>query len=855
MPEQSSYAIPETETSRRPKNIVLLSDGTGNSAHDPFKTNIWRLYQALDLNRREAGANDWDQIACYDDGVGTESSQFLAIPGLAFGFGLKRNVLDLYSFLCRNYRPGDRIYCFGFSRGAFTVRVLAGLISNQGVIDTHGKTPMGEAELQRLARAAFRAYRERYHFGRNPFNPFHLLGRLWRWFRDKAIKQYDNRTGRTHYDPEWNLSAPIAFVGVFDTVAAYGLPIDEMTRAWEWIFPLSFPDNRLSKNIERACHALALDDERHSFHPELWTEKEKEEPAPKSFSRRLADQFNKIFPGLFPTPKDMEKAQRCKTTQPVEAKALPERLLQVWFAGMHSDVGGSYPDDAMSFVSLEWMLTEAEHAATRANLPDNAKLRFKAQEKHNVKAAANARGPIHDSRRGTGSFYRYRPRKLETLLNDTNAKVTIGWPKIHASVFERIKDGTDGYASIVLPQKYEVYEHTGEFADLRRREDGELQQRRYFPDGRVEEVAVRDELAMPEHATRAADRLHRHEKVWDLVWIKRVVYFVTVFLGFALFLFPLYLPATDACEGSACGLAPLVHAVGWVLPGMFATWVKAYESHPGWFVSLAGLMIAFTKISIRLQRRIFDTMHAIWKPILAEPGNIVTPAPEPANRLYRWRTHPRYLKTLELVRNNVLVPVVGFITAAVFVLGACRITFTMFETAGCFCQAPTGRTQPAQFDNKSLCWWSGRAVTKGRRYRLTLAKPPEAEWNDRTIPSPISGFKTEDIAWPKKAIFLAATLLRRDLTGHWFQPIARIGESGNDEYLLAPKGSADRHALVAEFTARRSGDLFLYLNDATLPVPAAWQYFYNNNQGQADFTLEELDENGNRKNLVTASIQ
>ena len=91
-----------------PKNIILLSDGTGNSASKLFKTNVWRLYQALDLSA--TGPSDpgrLKQIAYYDDGVGTSSFKPLAILGGAFGWGTKRNVLDLYTFLCRHYEEGD----------------------------------------------------------------------------------------------------------------------------------------------------------------------------------------------------------------------------------------------------------------------------------------------------------------------------------------------------------------------------------------------------------------------------------------------------------------------------------------------------------------------------------------------------------------------------------------------------------------------------------------------------------------------------------------------------------------------------------------------------------------------------
>src|SRR5450432_2889341 len=106
------------------RNIVLLSDGTGNSAGKLFKTNVWRMYQALDLSSP-------GQLAHYDDGVGTSSFKPLAIVGGAFGWGLKRNLIDLYISLCRNYVDGDQIYGFGFSRGAFTIRVLIKFVLEQ----------------------------------------------------------------------------------------------------------------------------------------------------------------------------------------------------------------------------------------------------------------------------------------------------------------------------------------------------------------------------------------------------------------------------------------------------------------------------------------------------------------------------------------------------------------------------------------------------------------------------------------------------------------------------------------------------------------------------------------------------
>src|SRR5262249_7542018 len=112
------------------KNIILLSDGTGNSAAKLQKTNVWRVYRALDLSSTA------DQIAEYDDGVGTSSLRPLALIGGGFGVGLAKNVRNLYAFLSRNYRDsGEKVFAFGFSRGAYTIRMVIGLVRNQGLVD------------------------------------------------------------------------------------------------------------------------------------------------------------------------------------------------------------------------------------------------------------------------------------------------------------------------------------------------------------------------------------------------------------------------------------------------------------------------------------------------------------------------------------------------------------------------------------------------------------------------------------------------------------------------------------------------------------------------------------------------
>ena len=273
-----------------------------------FPTNVWRLYQALDLG------DPASQVAFYDNGVGTSSFKPLAILGGIFGFGLKRNVIALYSFLCRNYHDGDRIFGFGFSRGAFTIRIVAGLVAREGLV------PYGsEAQLARDARAAYRHFRQK-------FNTNFQIEVPLRWIRNLFYP----RLVPPQYRPR------IYFVGLWDTVEAYGGPIVEITRAIDyWLWPLSMPDLIMSDQIDRACHALALDDERRAFWPVLW------------------DEFNVVDSqgNLRPNEENWSPPADADIPQDV-ARPLPaidkHRLSQVWFAGMHADVGGGYPQAGLS---------------------------------------------------------------------------------------------------------------------------------------------------------------------------------------------------------------------------------------------------------------------------------------------------------------------------------------------------------------------------------------------------------------------------------------------------------------------------------------------------------------------------
>ena len=753
-----------------PKNIILLSDGTGNSSKALFKTNVWRLYQALDLSAS-------DQIAYYDDGVGTSSFAPLALLGGAFGWGLKRNIIDLYTFLCRHYEKDDSIYCFGFSRGAFTIRVLVALINHQGIVPSQR-----DGELKAIGVKAFRALR-RAHF-QSVFK-LEVIGRA---IRDAMLDIRDRITGRVL--PALPGSKPdIAFLGLWDSVAAYGLPIDELTRAWDAVFPLSAPDRDLSPIVKRACHALALDDERNSFHPVLWNEKHL--PEKEKNATRICD----------------------------------ERISQVWFAGAHSNVGGGYPDDGLAHVSLAWIMEQAGLVG----------LRFKKEALDRVRETANPHAKLYDPRHAVGSLYRYMPRNMEVLLNDTyNEKneVVIAKPKIHVSVFQRIAQGTNGYAPLVLPRHYAVV--TGE---------GKIVDPAYI------DLSQEDEKQLPirEHQNQAEDRVHQQEKIWNLVWFRRIAYFTSILVVTALLAFPLYRIPTAACEDRFCALAPIVNGIGMFLPDLLVPWKEAFRSHPGSLGFIALALVALRWIGKRLQIKVSDEMRDLWK-VNGEAGYKEVPVrPRPSDKIFRFRTHGAYQMFFNIMKRNILPTVFGIVAGVVLLGVVSKGLFSLMNSAGFVCQSSgsspsegSNALNSAKFPIESVCWDSGIKLEKGQRYRISLKMANGTGWYDAGKKIGVGGMFSDE--WP--ITMYGRFLIRRHMGDLWFTPIARIGSLGSDEYPLYPLDKSipnpDTKELIAEITARRSGELFLYLNEAVLPMPESWQYFYRQHKGTALVSVQPL---------------
>jgi uncharacterized protein (DUF2235 family) len=357
------------------KRIVICSDGTGNTSIVGRGTYVFKTFEAVDLIGHMNDASLMPQIAFYDDGVGTEDFKPLKIFAGVTGWGLSRNVKQLYKELVRVYDPGDEIFMFGFSRGAFTIRTLAGFIGSCGILDRTRCCGKTASDLDKAVKRAYRIYRSCYRT----------------WLAQTIIGPPSRDRGKA-FKEECSHDARITFIGVWDTVDAVGLPFHISDVINSALYRYKFPDRRLSQAVDRACHALAIDDERHSFHPLLWDETTEDQDNP--------------------------------------------RIEQVWFAGAHSNVGGGYPKQGLSLVALDWMLTKAREQQLRLN----------ADERRYFLEHTNVGDKLYDPRAGLGVFYRWKTREVAAMCRRNNVT-----PRIHVSVFERIAHGTEDYAPGNIP--------------------------------------------------------------------------------------------------------------------------------------------------------------------------------------------------------------------------------------------------------------------------------------------------------------------------------------------------------------------------------------------------------------------
>lgn len=344
-----------------PKNIVICCDGTGNEFGD-HNSNVVKLYGTLIIDGLR-------QTGYYHPGVGTMgaptarnriSKAWSIVMGLAFGAGLLANVSDAYRYLMNVYEDGDRVFLFGFSRGAYTARALAGVLQMFGLLCP----------------------------GNDGLIPY-------------VISLYAKRTrkagGMTHsfqvaqgFKATFCRHCPLHFVGVWDTVSSVG---------WIWD-PLKLPYTAQNPDMAVGRHALSIDERRCYFRNNLWG-----------------------------------------------VQLHGQNIKQVWFAGVHSDVGGSYSymESGLSQIALEWMLCEASSCGLLIDLPRARSALGKLPPPPPV--APDARSATHNSLTFWWWLLEYLPHSYyDSVSKRVRWRIPFGARRVipdgsllHVSVYEKLR--------------------------------------------------------------------------------------------------------------------------------------------------------------------------------------------------------------------------------------------------------------------------------------------------------------------------------------------------------------------------------------------------------------------------------
>lgn len=356
-----------------PRNIVICCDGTANE-FAKHNTNVVKLYSVLQQDPDT-------QVTYYHPGLGTMepagalttwARKVTKILGMAFGYGLEHDIRDAYAFLMKNYKPGDKVFFFGFSRGAYTVRAVASLLHMYGLVQ-----PDNDALIPYIIRMMMGIQRARNgkDGGREAIEEYFQLA-----------SAFKGMMSRTECKP-W-------FVGVWDTVSSVG-----------WIEnPLKLPYVTNNPDIEIGRHAIAIDERRAFFRNHLWR----------------------------------------PSTDPKQPSG-PKDLKQVWFPGVHCDVGGGYPESesGLSKVALKWMLDEAQAAGLLID-PDRHSLILN-ESGTGPHVAPDANGPMHESLKGAWhvaefvpkKHYNWQKRKEERRMNRYRRRTIPPGSLVHSSAFER----------------------------------------------------------------------------------------------------------------------------------------------------------------------------------------------------------------------------------------------------------------------------------------------------------------------------------------------------------------------------------------------------------------------------------
>jgi uncharacterized protein (DUF2235 family) len=410
------------------KNIIILCDGTGNEISENI-SNVLKFYRCL----RKTDRTSPRQMVFYDPGVGTLArpnpwrklaQDFTAILGLATGYGLDDKVLQAYLFLVRHYEPGDQIYLFGFSRGAYTVRVLAGLIHKVGLI---------APEQANLAGSGLTAYKQFSSDGQ------HGLGFELKQLTDAgdadgplaASKDDQAAQFARITSTSWPL---IRFVGVWDTVASVIVPRPDRLY-WPSLEELAY--TLQNPSVQTFRQAISIDERRCMFRLKKWDD-------PQVYRH---NRFNDVH-------------------------SEPQDIRQVWFAGVHSDIGGGYSEteSGLSKYPLLWMIDEAVAAGLKVNTSTVNQLAWGIQRKGSPFSyvAPNPEAMLHQSLHGAWWLLEFLPKSASYkewpdrhahfgfYIPDAEPRPIPEGALVHESVVIRRDDPNMNYRPINLPAKFET---------------------------------------------------------------------------------------------------------------------------------------------------------------------------------------------------------------------------------------------------------------------------------------------------------------------------------------------------------------------------------------------------------------
>lgn len=371
-----------------PKNIVICCDGTANEFAQN-KTNVVKLFYVLDQG-------PGSQVVYYHPGLGTMepagaltpvSRKLTKLLGMALGYGLSDDILLAYSFLMERYDDGDKVFLFGFSRGAYTVRAVCSLLHMYGLIRSGNESLVPYAVRMMLAINRARMNNANEAVARQ--NYFDLA------------QEFKVTMARTQCKP-W-------FVGVWDTVSSVG-----------WIDnPLKLPYVSNNPDIEIGRHAVSIDEHRAFFRNHLW---------------RLPD-------------------------DPVAPRG-PKDLRQVWFAGVHCDVGGGYPEkeSGLSKIALDWMIQEAKRSGAIIDPAKEAEVL--GSDGTGKYIAPDPNGTAHESLAGAWNLAEFIPKthynwstgEWKRRMNLYRRRTIPPASLVHDSVFLR----SGGYSSRLPPDAVRV---------------------------------------------------------------------------------------------------------------------------------------------------------------------------------------------------------------------------------------------------------------------------------------------------------------------------------------------------------------------------------------------------------------